>query len=83
MKGSGFLDLLTRNLIRISLPDNYVSLNDQDLSSCGVPCILQGSRGDGPPDGAFGLQEAGVASILRSMESSAYYPENDVNTAHQ
>lgn len=24
VKGSGFLDLLMRNLIRISLPDNYV-----------------------------------------------------------
>ena len=36
------------------------------------------------PDAAFGTpQQAGTASVLRSMESSQYYAENDIDQARR
>ena len=53
----------------------------QDWSSCSVGCKF-GFAADRNADAAFGLhQEPAIASVLRSMESSHYYSENNINVA--
>lgn len=53
----------------------------QDWSSCSVGCKF-GFAADRKPDAAFGLhQDPAIASVLRSMESSHYYSENNINVA--
>lgn len=43
-----------------------------------------GSANDKVPDAAFGLpHDPAIAGVLRSMESSHYYPENDVGVARR
>ncbi|KAJ3677014.1 hypothetical protein LUZ60_002738 [Juncus effusus] len=60
-----------------------VSGMHKDFSSCSVNCQF-GIIGDKKPDATFGFaQEGSVASIMRSMESSHYYSENDINVAHR
>ncbi|KAJ8500677.1 hypothetical protein OPV22_011229 [Ensete ventricosum] len=55
----------------------------KDWSSCPMDCKF-GFSNDKVPDAAFGLpQNPAVAGILRSMESSHYYPENDIDTARR
>ena len=42
-----------------------------------------GSNGN-QPDGIFGVaNQAGTSSVMRSMESSQYYPENNVEIARR
>ncbi|XP_010943065.1 glycoprotein 3-alpha-L-fucosyltransferase A [Elaeis guineensis] len=58
-----------------------VSGIEQDWSSCSVGCKF-GFAADRKPDAAFGLhQDPAIASVLRSMESSHYYSENNINVA--
>lgn len=60
-----------------------VSGVDQDWSSCSVGCKF-GFAGDKVPDAAFGLpQDPAIAGVLRSMESSHYYAENNVDLARR
>ncbi|CAL9765509.1 unnamed protein product [Musa acuminata subsp. burmannicoides] len=55
----------------------------KDWSSCDVDCDF-GSANDKVPDAAFGLpHDPAIAGVLRSMESSHYYPENDVGVARR
>jgi glycoprotein 3-alpha-L-fucosyltransferase len=43
-----------------------------------------GFNGNQKPDAAFGLpQQAGTASVLRSMESAQYYAENNIDMARR
>ncbi|GAB4853964.1 Alpha-(1,3)-fucosyltransferase 11 [Ancistrocladus abbreviatus] len=54
---------------------------DQEWKTCAVGCkfAYDPSR---KPDAAFGWpQEHGTASVLRSMESSQYYAENNIHNA--
>ncbi|PSS26107.1 Glycoprotein like [Actinidia chinensis var. chinensis] len=53
---------------------------DQEFKSCAVGCKF-GFNPNKKPDAAFGLiEQPGTARVLRSMESSHYYAEN--NLAH-
>ncbi len=56
-------------------------LDEQEWSTCAVPCVYHRNDND-PADGAFGVLE-GVPQIHRSMESSAYFPDNDLQNAHR
>jgi hypothetical protein len=48
-----------------------------------VDCTFGDSSGK-TPDAAFGLgQKPGTLSIIRSMESAQYYPENDLAQARR
>lgn len=50
---------------------------------CAVPCVFKGN-GEGVPDAQFGLRDfTSAAQVLRSMESSAYFPDNDIDHAHK
>ncbi|CAM6037149.1 unnamed protein product [Sphagnum compactum] len=53
----------------------------KEWNTCAVPCVYR-RNDDGPADGAFGVLE-GVPQIHRSMESSAYFPDNDLQNAHR
>ncbi|CAM6085445.1 unnamed protein product [Calypogeia fissa] len=59
----------------------------QNWDSCGVGCNFKSNADN--TDGAFTqgisgspFREDGVSHILRSMESSTYYPENNLASAH-
>jgi glycoprotein 3-alpha-L-fucosyltransferase len=55
----------------------------QEWKSCSVGCKF-GFNGNQKPDAAFGLpQQAGTASVLRSMESAQYYAENNIDMARR
>lgn len=59
----------------------YVSGIEQDWSSCSVGCKF-GFAADRKPDATFGLhQDQAIYSVLRSMESSHYYAENNIDMA--
>ncbi|WJX44397.1 Alpha-(1,3)-fucosyltransferase 11, variant 2 [Trifolium repens] len=61
----------------------FVSGADQEWNSCSVGCKF-GFNGNQKPDAAFGLpQQAGTASVLRSMESAQYYAENNIDMARR
>lgn len=60
-----------------------ISGMDQDWSSCSVGCKF-GYSANKIPDAAFGLpSDPATASVLRSMESSHYYPENNIELARR
>uniref|UniRef100_A0A1J3EJ20 Fucosyltransferase n=2 Tax=Noccaea caerulescens TaxID=107243 RepID=A0A1J3EJ20_NOCCA len=61
----------------------FVSGSDKDFQSCSVDCTFGGSSGQ-KADAAFGLgHQPGTLSIIRSMESAQYYPENDLAQARR
>lgn len=61
----------------------YVLFLIQDWKSCSIDCHF-GFSNEKAPDAAFGFpQNPAVAGVLRSMESSHYYPENSVDTARR
>lgn len=48
-----------------------------------MPCVFQ-AQGHGKADAGFGsIDSPSVFGVLRSMESSAYFPENDIARAHK
>ncbi|KAI5068415.1 hypothetical protein GOP47_0016760 [Adiantum capillus-veneris] len=55
-------------------------------SDCAIDCEFQGSvalEGANKADAIFGLSnDPGIESIVRSMESAQYYPENNIENAH-
>ncbi|EXC17335.1 Glycoprotein 3-alpha-L-fucosyltransferase A [Morus notabilis] len=60
-----------------------VSGADQEWSSCAVGCHF-GFDQSKKADAAFGSpQQKGTASVLRSMESSQYYAENNIDQARR
>eukprot|EP00262_Sarcandra_glabra_P012064 TRINITY_DN3022_c0_g1_i1.p1 TRINITY_DN3022_c0_g1~~TRINITY_DN3022_c0_g1_i1.p1 ORF type:complete len:524 (-),score=91.99 TRINITY_DN3022_c0_g1_i1:418-1989(-) len=63
----------------------WVSGADQEWNSCSVGCRFGFNQALGKkPDGAFGLlQDPVTASVLRSMESSQYYAENNLGHARR
>ncbi|KAL3538874.1 hypothetical protein ACH5RR_002240 [Cinchona calisaya] len=61
----------------------FVTGADQEWKSCSVGCKF-GYGANKKPDAAFGLpQQDGAASVLRSMESSQYYSENNIALARR
>ncbi|KAI5386972.1 glycoprotein 3-alpha-L-fucosyltransferase A isoform X2 [Lathyrus oleraceus] len=61
----------------------FVSGAEQEWTSCAVGCKF-GLNGNQRPDATFGLpQQAGTESVLRSMESAHYYPENNLAMARR
>ncbi|KAL3515280.1 hypothetical protein ACH5RR_022182 [Cinchona calisaya] len=61
----------------------FVTGADQEWKSCPVGCKF-GYDGNTKPDAAFGLpQRDGTASVLRSMESSRYYAQNNMAVARR
>ncbi|URD88797.1 glycoprotein 3-alpha-L-fucosyltransferase [Musa troglodytarum] len=61
----------------------FVSGMHKEWSSCDVDCDFGFANGK-VPDAAFGLpQDPAIAGVLRSMESSRYYPENNVGMARR
>ncbi|KAL1193398.1 putative fucosyltransferase-like protein [Cardamine amara subsp. amara] len=61
----------------------FISGSEKDFQSCSVDCTFGDSSGK-TPDAAFGLgQKPGTLSIIRSMESAQYYPENDLPQARR
>lgn len=55
----------------------------QNWDKCGVPCSFR-AHGGGKADASFGFGDSPSAlRILRSMESAAYFPENDIATARK
>ncbi|XP_058089509.1 putative fucosyltransferase-like protein isoform X2 [Magnolia sinica] len=62
-----------------------VSGLDEEWNSCSVGCKFgHDSASDKRPDAAFGLhQDPKTARVLRSMESSHYYPENNIGQARR
>nr|AAO64480.1 core alpha 1, 3-fucosyltransferase [Arabidopsis thaliana] len=61
----------------------FISGGEKDFQWCSVDCTFGDSSGK-TPDAAFGLgQKPGTLSIIRSMESAQYYPENDLAQARR
>lgn len=58
-----------------------VTGSEEEWKSCSVGCQF-GYNHNKAPDAALGLP-AGTTSVLRSMESSQYYIENDIATARR
>ncbi|PON82064.1 Glycosyltransferase [Trema orientale] len=60
-----------------------VSGAEKEWGTCNVGCQFGFDSGK-KPDAAFGTpQQAGTASVLRSMESAQYYAENDIDQARR
>lgn len=60
-----------------------ISGANEDWSSCSVGCKF-GVAADIKPDAAFGLpRDPEIAGVLRSMESSHYYAENNIGHARR
>ncbi|CAK9318064.1 unnamed protein product [Citrullus colocynthis] len=60
-----------------------VSGSDEGQKSCAIGCEFQASPSK-DPDAAFGLNhEGGMPSIIRSMESSLYYADNNIAQARR
>ncbi|KAG0623294.1 hypothetical protein M758_3G163500 [Ceratodon purpureus] len=56
---------------------------DKNWETCAVPCVFK-SHGGGKADAAFGYSDSPSAlQVLRSMESSTYFPENDIAVARK
>ena len=59
----------------------------QVWETCAIGCDFRGSvalEGENKADAIFGLRnEPGIEFVLRSMESSQYYPDNDVANARR
>ncbi|XP_075674355.1 glycoprotein 3-alpha-L-fucosyltransferase A-like isoform X1 [Castanea sativa] len=61
----------------------FVSGAEKEWKSCSVGCQF-GFNPSRAPDAAFGSpQQAGTASVLRSMESAQYYSENNLDQARR
>ncbi|XP_021896735.1 glycoprotein 3-alpha-L-fucosyltransferase A [Carica papaya] len=61
----------------------FVTGGDKEWQSCSVGCKF-GFNSDRKPDAAFGTpQQAGISSVLRSMESAQYYSDNDLDNARR
>ncbi|XP_018451888.1 putative fucosyltransferase-like protein isoform X4 [Raphanus sativus] len=61
----------------------FIYGGQKDFQSCSIDCTFGDSSGRAP-DAAFGLgNQPGSLSILRSMESAQYYPENDISHARR
>ncbi|XP_050260598.1 glycoprotein 3-alpha-L-fucosyltransferase A-like [Quercus robur] len=61
----------------------FVSGAEKEWNSCSVECQF-GFNPSRAPDAAFGSpQQAGTASVLRSMESAQYYSENNLDEARR
>ncbi|KAH0862129.1 hypothetical protein HID58_079340 [Brassica napus] len=61
----------------------FVYGGQKDFQSCSIDCTFGDSSGRAP-DASFGLgNQPGSLSILRSMESAQYYPENDISQARR
>lgn len=61
----------------------WVTGGEQEWKSCSVGCHF-GFNANKKPDAAFGLpQQSGTAGVLRSMESSHYYSENNIAQARR
>lgn len=55
----------------------------QNWDKCSVPCVFK-AHGEGQADAEFGYGDSPSALlVLRSMESSAYFPENDIVRARR
>ncbi|XP_043712513.1 glycoprotein 3-alpha-L-fucosyltransferase A-like [Telopea speciosissima] len=63
----------------------WVLDTEQEWKTCAVRCKFGiDHQSKKKPDAAFGYpQERGIASVLRSMESSQYYPDNNVDQARR
>ncbi|KAF8013706.1 hypothetical protein BT93_I1539 [Corymbia citriodora subsp. variegata] len=60
-----------------------ISGHEEEWKTCAVGCKF-GFGSDRKPDGQIGLHgQAGTATILRSMESSQYYAENNIAQARR
>ncbi|XP_022149271.1 glycoprotein 3-alpha-L-fucosyltransferase A isoform X2 [Momordica charantia] len=60
-----------------------VSGSDEGRKSCAVGCEFE-TNSSKDPDAAFGLNhQGGMPSIIRSMESSQYYGENNIAQARR
>lgn len=61
----------------------WVVGEEKDWSTCSVECVFRSSlTSERKPDAGFGFRGDGeTASVLRSMESSHYYPENHIAVA--
>ncbi|KAJ4965872.1 hypothetical protein NE237_017721 [Protea cynaroides] len=56
----------------------------EEWKTCAVGCRFGFHQLEKEPDAAFGVpQKAGVSSIIRSMESSQYYSENNIDQARR
>ncbi|KAI3448108.1 hypothetical protein Pfo_004773 [Paulownia fortunei] len=61
----------------------FVHGADEEWKTCAVGCKFGFDSGK-KPDAAFGIpQQAGTASVLRSMESAKYYAENNIAVARR
>ncbi|CAL9218295.1 unnamed protein product [Arabidopsis halleri] len=61
----------------------FITGGEKDFQWCSVDCTFGDSSGK-KPDAAFGLgHQPGTLSIIRSMESAQYYPENDIAQARR
>ncbi|XP_043709466.1 putative fucosyltransferase-like protein isoform X3 [Telopea speciosissima] len=63
----------------------WVSGAEKEWKTCAVGCRFGFDHQSGKkPDATFGLaQEARIASVIRSMESSHYYAENSIDQARR
>eukprot|EP01018_Ginkgo_biloba_P029013 Gb_37238 [translate_table: standard] len=61
----------------------WVVGEEQDWSTCTVGCVFRHTlSSERKADAAFGLRDdPETANVLRSMESSHYYPENNIDVA--
>ncbi|ESQ47970.1 hypothetical protein EUTSA_v10022257mg, partial [Eutrema salsugineum] len=63
--------------------EEWLEREDSDFESWSIDCAI-GVSSDKKPDAAFGLgHQPGTLSIIRSMESSKYYQENDLAQARR
>lgn len=68
-------------LLAVSQYNAHAFLPSQDWNKCSVGCEF-GFPASKTPDATFGIApDPSVESILRSMESSQYYSENNINAA--
>ncbi|KAJ4963180.1 hypothetical protein NE237_023119 [Protea cynaroides] len=63
----------------------WVSGLEKEWKNCAVRCSFASDyQSQKKPDATFGLpQERGIAGVLRSMESSHYYPGNNIDRARR
>lgn len=58
----------------------------QPWKTCAIGCEFRSSvtlEGTNKADAIFGLSnEPSIESVIRSMESAQYYPENNIDNAH-
>ncbi|MCO5549946.1 hypothetical protein L7F22_003423 [Adiantum nelumboides] len=83
--GLAFLDSGLVETVQFSICGHGVR-RQQGWKDCAIGCEFQGSvalEGTNKADAIFGLSnEPGIESVVRSMESAQYYPENNIDNAH-